>query len=117
MEFFNALLHHEYTAFINSAWEEVSRGYGRDTSNDSATNKLKAILGRVPGKVLKDGENQSYGKSICTKDDGNNCMNKCLEKRWNYAEAHPPVYGWLIGSDCQDIQNIIYESCEQACKK
>ena len=111
------LLHHEYSVFIDSQGNEVSRGFGRSTVDDSGINKLRAILDRVPGVILKDQENISFGKASCSADDGSDCMNRCLEKKWNFAETKPPAYGWLIGSDCQDVQQIIYQDCQKICKK
>jgi RHS repeat-associated protein len=111
------ILHHEYTVFTDSLGKEVSRGYGRSTGNDSPMNKLSAIFLSVPGKILKDSENPSFGKSSCTADDGSECMNKCLERKWNLIEAKPPEYGWLQASDCQDIQKTIFGDCQKLCQK
>jgi RHS repeat-associated protein len=109
-------LHHEYSCYTDSSGKEVCRGFGRDTSDDSFWNKIKAVVAQTPSVILKDGENVTDGKAMCTKDDHNDCMNKCLERWWNDVEKNPPKYGWLVGLDCQDVNKTINQQCQLACK-
>ncbi len=102
---------HEYHCWTGSDGKQVCRGYGRDP-NSRIDN---AIIGIVKGKILKDGENVSHGKSVCGADDNNKCMDKCAERLWQRLEQEVLFYSVKYGADCKRVQQGIYDSCRKEC--
>jgi len=105
------IFHHEFQCWTDENGKRVCRGFGRDPNSP----KYKAIFGDVDGKILKDGENFSYGKGTCSPDDGNKCMDDCASDRWNSLEERTPLYGWIDSSTCQTIVEKIQNYCESIC--
>ena len=103
-------LYHPYSCWPNGDGSITCRGYGREPGS----NIYDAILGSVPGKVLKDNENGT--SKSCTPDDKNTCMNKCVADLYKGAENWPPPYSWRAsGTQCQDVNRRIVETCTQFC--
>ena len=103
--------HHEYTCWTGADGKQVCRGYGR--AHDSSA--IKAVAWKVPGKILKDADNVSYGKSSCDADDKNKCMDQCVAKAWDNLEKKIPSYGWFFGEQCQGVNRSIYQICQDQC--
>ncbi len=106
-------LHHEYQCWTNVDGTKSCRGFGRDPN----ASVVDAIIKKVPGKVLVDGENVSYGKASCEPDDKNKCMDKCAKEEWDNLAKHPPAYAWRSsqGVQCQDVQQQVYDTCKRKC--
>ena len=104
--------HHEFSCWTNSDGSRTCRGFGRAPNS----NPLQAIIGTVPGVVLKDGDNVSKGKATCGPDDNNTCMNQCVADFYKGVENATPPYSWFnSGTDCQDVNRRIVETCKQMC--
>jgi RHS repeat-associated protein len=104
-------LHHEFLCWTGADGKRQCRGYGRDPGSRA----LGAMGGRVKGKILKDGENISYGKSSCEPDDKNSCMDRCAERKWKELENKTPRYGWVFGTQCVVEKRVIYNLCSEEC--
>lgn len=105
--------HHEYQCWTDSSGETTCRGFGRDPNS----NIVDALTGTVAGKIIKDSENVSHGKSTCTTDDKNKCMDQCAESAWQRLENTQLFYSVKYGADCQTVQQGIYAYCKQECSK
>jgi RHS repeat-associated protein len=102
---------HEFQCWKGTDGKEVCRGYGRTESSSM----VDAVIGKVPGIVIKGDENSNGGSKSCGADDGNKCMDSCAAKEWDKLEKNPPAYGLLKGDSCQAAQQTILESCSAQC--
>jgi uncharacterized protein RhaS with RHS repeats len=71
---------------------------------------------REPG-VPSDPNDDYYDSDSCKEreDDGNDCIEKCLEKEWQ--KTRPPYGIGATGTDCQEYTHDTYKDCEKACAK
>ena len=104
--------HHEYQCWPGPAGQQVCRGYGRDPNSS----KFGAIIGPVPGTIIKDEQNPSHGKQRCTPDNKNKCMDRCAQRQWDSLEKSIPQYGWIRGTECKAVQRRIYRVCQKECE-
>jgi RHS repeat-associated protein len=107
-------LHHEYSYWPDGNGGTVCRGYGR-APGGSVADILRG--GSSAGIVLKDQQNASYGKSSCSADDNNKCMDKCVAQAYQGVEKAPPPYGWYNSSatECQKVNTTVVDICVQYC--
>lgn len=107
-------LRHEYHCWTNSDGRRTCRGFGRDPNSDP----LKAIIGPVGGKILKDTDNKSNNKESCTPDDKDKCMDKCVAEEWDNVGNNLPSYAWYApnGQQCKAVKQTVYQKCAQKCK-
>ncbi|MBF0526568.1 MAG: RHS repeat-associated core domain-containing protein, partial [Deltaproteobacteria bacterium] len=116
----NGPLSHEYHCWRDKNGNTVCRGYGREPSSNAYFDnfyKLLAIIARVEGDILRDEENVNHDNGIqqCEVDNNNECMNICAENEWNKLANDIPDYGWIFGTQCQEVGQKIYDCCQQQC--
>ncbi len=108
---------HSYSKYTDSKGVVQRVGFGRDTTNDSIAKKIAGVALLVKGSIIKGEENINEEGAKCTPDDGNKCMDKCLERSWKETENNLPKYGWIFGSTCQSVQANIWATCQRQCSK
>ena len=106
-------VHHEFHCWTDASGKRICRGFGRDPNSAF----LDATIGPVRGVILKDDENLSHGKSSCTADKPDKCMDTCAANAWDKLEHNTPEYGLVFGQDCQTTRRSIYDTCFQQCTK
>lgn len=78
---------------------------------------LDAVANEVNGTILKDSENRPNYGLMCSEDDHNKCMDQCAAEEWDKLEKNTPMYSISGGSDCQTVENKVYQTCFAKCKK
>ncbi|MCP3669245.1 MAG: RHS repeat-associated core domain-containing protein [Gammaproteobacteria bacterium] len=75
----------------------------------------KPARDRDPG-VPSDPKKDYYDPRACEvlEDDGDDCIEKCLEKKWG--QPRPPYGVGITGTDCQEYSDDTYSDCFTECK-
>jgi RHS repeat-associated protein len=105
-------LHHEFMCWKGADGKEICRGYGRDQTSSI----MRAVVGKVSGKILKDDENKTENSTSCGADDKNKCMDDCASNEWRKLESETPKYGLISGESCQSISRNVLQKCATQCK-
>jgi len=89
-------IYHSYSKYTDSNGVEQRTGFGRHTTNDSFLRKIAGVVGPVASSIIK-GKDNINEIAKCTPDDGDKCMDKCLEESWKETEKiHPNMAGYLV---------------------